>query len=191
MKGKYDNSEAAGAVISIVAVFLLSSALFVIIGYGIDRVVAAMIHMQFMPSSQLRYNILTIFLTTFRFEPILILVGTGLNAWVASIRTVSGEIDLSSMMLAASELILITIALIAITVFGGLGLESVINIVNTNPMLNGSLLPASIVPEILPLYQAVQFLPNVVYGLAFLGLVGAIIQWFLTCVQVSDYSQSM
>jgi hypothetical protein len=179
---KFQSDDAAGAVISLVFVFLLSAVLFVVIGYGVDKIVAALIALKSMPSTQMRYNVLIAMLTTFRFEPVVILVGAGLNSWVASLRTLSGEIDLSSMMLAASELIILTMALIALTMFGGLGLESVVNVVNHNPILSaGNLM----------LFSAVQYIPNVVYGMCFLGLIGAIVQFILTCVQVVDYQQSM
>lgn len=182
MKSRYDNEEAAGAVLSIVATFILSAILFLIIGYGVDRVIQLSIAMQGMPSSQMRYDVIRIMLTTFRFEPIIILVGVGINAWVASTRTLSGEVDLSNMLLGASEMIILTLVLIALTMFGGLGLEYVINIVNTSPILSsGNML----------LYSAVQYIAPVFYGLVFLGLVGAIIQYILLCVQVVDFGQQM
>jgi hypothetical protein len=176
---RYDNSEAAGAVISLVAVFLLSSILFIIIGYGVDRVIMTSIAMQSMPSSQMRYDVIRIMIMTFRFEPIVILVGSGLNAWVVSTRTLSGEIDLGGMLLGASEMILLTLVMIALTMFGGLGIEFVINMVTHSTILGTGELA---------LFQAVQYIAPVFYGLCFLGLVGAVIQFILQCVQVVDYS---
>lgn len=178
MKRDFDNDQAAGAVLSIVATFILSAILFIIIGYGVDRVIQLSIALQGLPSTQMRYDVVKIMLTTFRFEPIIVLVGVGINAWVASTRTLSGEVDLANMLLGASEMIVITLVCIALTMFGGLGLEYVINVVNTNLLLSsGDLL----------LYQAVQYIAPTIYGLCFLALVGAIIQYILLCIQVVDY----
>lgn len=180
MKPRYDNSDAAGAVITLVSVFLLSAILFLIIGYGVDRVVWINNALQGMPSSQLRYDTLSVMLMTFRFEPMVVLVGAGLNTWIASVRTFSGEVDLSGMLQGVAEMIILTLAVIALTMFGGIGIEFVINMVNTSPVLSGG---------DLMLYQAVQYVAPTFYGICFIGLLGAVIQFILQCVQVIDYGQ--
>lgn len=179
MKFPPDNEVAAGATITITAVFLLSCILFVLIGFGIDKVIMANDGFQsIISSSQMRYDVIKIMLMTFEFEPFIILIGAGINVWVSSARTTSGESDLSGMVWAAAELLLLTLGMIALTTFGGLAIETVINVMN-NIVLTATTQPG--------LYNAVIYIAPVFYGLCVLGLFGAVIQYIMTCVQTVDY----
>lgn len=178
---KLDESG-AGATISLVAVFLLSCFLFIMIGYGIDRIIMASINMApALASTQMRYDTIGVMITAFRFEPFIILVGVGINTWVVSNRTTSGEVDLGGMMWGAAEMILLTLGMIALTMFGGAAIETVVSVVNNVPYA------VSTQPG---LYSAVGWIGPVFYGLCFLGLCGAIIQFLMQCVQTVDYEPS-
>jgi hypothetical protein len=176
------NDVAAGATLTLVAVFLLSCVLFIFIGYGVDKIIAMSIAMQGnLPATQMRYDTIKILVMTFRFEPALILIGCGINTWVASTRTESGEVDLAQMLTQSSEMLFLTLGVIALTMFGGAALESIIYTMNNIPIIgttqNG-------------LYSAVIYIVPIFYGLCFLGLCGAIIQFVIQCVQTIDYSPS-
>lgn len=175
-----DNSMAAGATLTIVSVFLLSCLLFVLIGYGVDKIIALSLNFQsIFPATQMRYDTVKILLMAFEFEPFIILIGAGINVWASSTRTTSGESDLSGIAGAAAEMILLTLGVIALTMFGGAAIESVIYTMNNIVQV------ASPEPG---LYAAVIFIAPVFYGLCILGLFGAIIQYIISCVQVVDYS---
>jgi len=183
MKTRYDNEEAAGATITLIAVFFLSCILFILIGYGIDKIVAVSIATAtIIPATQMRYDTIGVMLMIFRFEPFVILIGAGVNTWVVSTRSQSGEVDLGGMLGGAAEMILLTLGMIALTMFGGAAIEAVANTTNN--------IPAMIVPQ-LELYSAVIYIGPAFYGLCFLGLCGAVIQFVLLCVQTVDYSQSI
>lgn len=180
MKHFSDNSIAAGSTITLVSVFLLSCILFVLIGFGIDKVIMASVNFQtIVASSQMRYDVIKVMLMAFEFEPFVILIGAGINVWVVSARSTSGESDLSGMLVAASEMLLLTLGVIALTTFGGLAIESVIGVMN-NLVITSATQPG--------LYSAVIYIAPVFYGLCTLGLFGVIIQFLMTCVQTVDYS---
>ena len=179
----HSNDEAAGAVLTLVSVFLLSGILFVLIGYGIDKVILTSFNLATtMPSSQVRYDVVQLMLKVFQFEPILILLGVAINAWVSSIRTQSGDVNLSAMMVGAAELIIITLVVIGLVMFGGMAIESVITAMNHFVIGGGGGQPG--------LFSAVQYSGMIFYGVCFLGLVGACIQYLILCVQTVDVSSS-
>lgn len=180
MNLRRDTEEAAGATLTLVSVFLLSCILFILIGYGIDKVVQMSLVMQSsLPSTQMRYDVIQIMIMVFRFEPFVILIGAGINVWVASIRTTSGEVDLAAMLTAASEMLLLTLGVTALTMFGGMAIEGVIFVMNGLP-LSSTFQPG--------LYSAVIYIAPVFYGLCVLGLMGAVIQFIIQCVQTVDYN---
>jgi len=182
MKHTTDNSIAAGSTITMISVFLLSCVLFILIGFGIDKVIMASLNFQsILASSQMRYDVIKVMLMAFEFEPFIILFGAVVNVWVVSSRSQSGESDLSGMLVAASEMLLLTLGVVALTTFGGLAIESVIGVMN-NLVLTTTTQPG--------LYSAVVYIAPVFYGLCVLGLFGVIIQFIMTCVQTVDYSQS-
>lgn len=178
-----DSELAAGATITLVSVFLLSAFLYILIGYGIDRIILVSLQTaNVMASTQQRYDTIRVMLTVFQFEPIIMLVGVGINTWVSSTRSESGEVDLSSMLMGASEMIILTLVLIALTMFGGMAIESVINVVNHTAI--------GLAPDI-ALFGAVVYTAPLFYGLTVLALMGVVIQYLILCVKVVDYGQSI
>lgn len=181
---RHDNEEAAGATLTLVSVFLLSCVLFILIGYGVDKIVAISIATQsIMPATQMRYDVIRLMLLVFRFEPLILLLGGGINVWVVSTKAMGGwaESDLAQMGIGAAELILLTLGMIALVMFGGGALETVVNVVNNVPFVSG---------ENAELYSAVIYVGVLFYGLCFLGLVGAVVQYLILCVRSVDYGAS-
>jgi hypothetical protein len=176
---QYDNESAAGATISLVAVFLLSCILFILIGYGIDRIILTSINIAAsMPATQMRYDTIMNMIMVFRFEPFIIIIGAGINTWVVSTRSQSGDVDLGGLLGGAAEMLLLTVGMIALVMFGGAALESVVSVINNVPF---------VVTEQIGLYSMIMYIGPIFYGLCFLGLVGAVIQFVMLCVQTVDY----
>jgi hypothetical protein len=183
MSNHRDNETAAGSTITLVSVFLLSCILFILIGYGIDKIIMVSINMSgTMPSTQMRYDVIKIMLMIFQIEPFIILIGAGINTWVVSTRSQSGEVDLGGMIGGAAEMVLLTLGMIALVMFGGTALESVINVINNVPF---------VVTSQVELYSAIMYIGPVFYGLCVLGLMGAVIQFLMLCVQTVDYTSSV
>lgn len=180
---KYDNEEAAAGLFTLILVFLLSSVMFVVIGFGIDRFTLMSSTMfSGTAASQMRFDTVGLMITAFRLEPIILLVAIGINYWIAETRQYSGMADVSTMVIAAVEMISMTLVLIAFTLFGGFGLDVVIGYVNNATMMG--------TPD-LAMFAAVQYIAPAFYGIMFLVLVGVVIQFIMTCVQTVDYSQTM
>lgn len=177
----YDNEMAAAGIFTFVLVFFLAAILFVLIGFGIDRVTLIAARMfDGTPASQLRFDVVNLQLLAFRIEPFLLLIGLGFNYWVGEMRQYSGMADVSTMIFASAEMITITFVVIVLTLFGGFGIDTVVNFVNHMIVIN---------PD-LDLFLAVQYIAPVFYGIMLLVIVGVIAQFFMTCVQVVDYTQS-
>jgi hypothetical protein len=182
MLSRSDTELAAGATITLVSVFLLSCILYIIIGYGIDRIILSSIQMaSTMPSTQQRFDTIRVMLTVFQFEPVIMLLGVGINTWVSSTRSESGEVDLSSMLVGASEMIILTLVIIALAMYGGAAIESVINVMNHFVAIG--------TPDV-GLFSAVIYNAGLFYGLCVLALMGVIIQYIILCVRVVDYGSS-
>jgi hypothetical protein len=90
-------------------------------------------------------------------------------------------VDLGGMLGGAAEMLLLTLGMIALTMFGGAAIESVVSVANNLPF---------VVTGDFGLYSAVIYVGVVFYGICVLGLMGAIIQYMMLCVQTVDYSTS-
>ena len=179
----FDNESGAGSTITLVSVFLLTCILFVLIGYGIDKVIMVSLNMvNVIPATQMRYDTIKVMLLIFQFEPFIILIGAGINTWVVSTRSQSGEVDLGGMLAGASEMLLLTLGMIGLVMFGGAALEGLIGVINNVPYAMTSQAD---------LYSAVIYIGPVFYGLCVIGLMGVLLQFLMLCVQTIDYGTSM
>jgi hypothetical protein len=177
---KHDNEEAASGIFTLVLIFLLASVLFIVIGYGIDRFTLISSTMfSGSAATQLRFDTVNIMVAAFRVEPFILLIAAGMNYWMQEMRQYTGMADVGTMIMATVEMITMTMVAIAFTLFGGYGLDTVINFVNNYTFAN---------PD-LSLFAAVQYLAPMFYGIMFLILIGIIIQFIITCIQTTDYSQ--
>lgn len=178
---KHDNEEAAAGLFTLVLVFLLSSILFVVIGFGIDKFTAmSSVMFSGAAASQMRFETVKYMLTVFRIEPFILLLGIGINYWIVEMRQYTGMADVQTMVIAAVEMITMTLILIAFTLFGGSGIDMMTNWVNNFPVTN---------PD-LSLFMAVQYIAPLFYGIMFLVLIGVLVQFIMTCVQTVDYTQT-
>lgn len=177
-----DNEEAsAGGLITLVAVFLLSGILFLLMGFALDKIVLVALRMfSGTGSSQMRYDVVNLMILAFRAEPFIVLIGLGINHWVNALREYSGAISLGTLLRGAGEMIMLSVVMIAFTLFGGAAIDMLI--VNTNVQ--------NFIGATTELYGAVQYTAPVFYGFMFLILIAIIIQFFILCVQTVDYSQS-
>lgn len=175
-----DHEEAsAGGIVTLIAVFLVAGVLFVAIGFGIDRITLITNALYgTSPSSQIRFDTVEFMIATFRIEPIILLIGVGINYINNSIREYSGAISLSTLLMGAAEMITLTILLIAFTLFGGGAIDQIISYMTTwqvggNPI---------------ELFSAVQYSGVLFYGFMLLINIALIIQFLILCVQTVDYS---
>lgn len=180
-KKKWNEEASASGIMTLVFVFLLCGVLFVFMGYAIDRIVMTAIN-QFstFPVSQMRIDTLKICIMIFRFEPFIIIFGLGINHLINANRSSSGFSDLSALTISAGEMIILTVVVLALMFYGGLGVEMVIS------TMNGTVIPN---PDT-SLYSAVQYVLPVFYGLCVIGLMGSIIQFLVQCSAAVDYMQS-
>jgi hypothetical protein len=130
-------------------------------------------------TSQMRFDIVNLQLLVFRAEPLILLIGLGINHWVNALREYSGAVSLGSLLMGAVEMIMLTVVMIALTLFGGAGIDMVMNAANG----------MTIVGATSELYGAVQYIAPVFYGFMLLILLGIVIQFVVMCVQTVDYSQ--
>ena len=175
-----DHEEAsAGGIITLVAVFLVSGILFVAIGYGIDKItlLTATLYAT-SPASQIRFDTVEWMIAIFRIEPIILLIGAGINYFVNSIREYSGAVSLSVLLSGAAEMIALSIVLIAMTLFGGGAVDQVIYFIN-NWQIGGTPID---------LFSAIQYTGVVFYGFMLLINISLIIQFLILCVQTVDYA---
>lgn len=178
---KYSNDEAAAGIFTLIVVFLLASLMFILIGFGIDRF-TLMSERMFTgsPVSQMRFDVVNLMLLVFRLEPIILLILIGINYLVAEMRQNTGMADVSTMIVGAAEMIIMTLVLIAFTLFGGSAVDAVVQFVNNYTVAS---------PD-LELYGAIQYIAPVFYGVMFLALLGVLVQFVMLCVQTVDFSQS-
>jgi hypothetical protein len=178
---KYSNDEAAAGIFTLVVVFLLASLMFILIGFGIDRF-TLMAERMFTnaPASQMRFDVVNLMLLVFRLEPIILLICVGINYLVAEMRQNTGMADVSTMIIGAAEMIIMTLVLIAFALFGGSAVDSVVQFVNN----------FTVVSPDLEQFGAVQYIAPVFYGVMFLALLGVMVQFVMLCVQTVDYSQT-
>lgn len=178
---KYSDEDAAAGIFTLILVFLLASILFIVIGYGIDRfTVLASSMFTNTVAAQARFDTVNIMLLVFRAEPFVLLFGIGYNYWVGEMRQFTAMADVGTMIVAAAEMITMTLVLIAFTLFGGYGLDMVTNFVNNYSFSGAD-------PS---LFMAVQYIAPMFYGAMFLILIGVLVQFVMTCVRTIDYTQA-
>jgi hypothetical protein len=115
----------------------------------------------------------------FRIEPLILLVGAGLNYWITEARQMSGITDLSGMLTSALEMILGTFVLMLLCFFGGGALDLIV----------GALEGWNFVP-IADTYTIVQFLTPVYYSFMTLTIISLIALFLMKCVQITDYAST-
>lgn len=180
---RFSNDEASvGGIFTLIAVFLIAGFLFVAIGYAIDQIIMTNINVfgSGTSFSQMRFDVVQLQILAFRAEPIIMLLGLGVNYWINSLRKFSGDISLGVVMAGAIEMIFSTLIIMALTLFGGMGLDAVMNYVNSAnfPGADG----------VIGMFNAVQFVAPAFYGIMMLLTVGTIILFFVLCVQTTDYA---
>jgi len=179
MKCDYTNDAGAAGVFTYVLLFLLSAILFLMIGYGVDRMILMSLNLfssgNFM--SQFRFDTVNLMLMAFRIEPLIMLLGITINFWVSEGRLNSGMADTGTMIIASTEMIVMTLILIMFTLYGGFGLDSLVYLINHTVTPN---------PD-LSMFGAVQYISPIFYGIMLLILIGVIVQFLMTCVQTVDY----
>jgi TRAP-type C4-dicarboxylate transport system permease small subunit len=173
------NDEATGGIITLMFVFILSAVLFLAISYGIDRLTVLAAGTLTQSASQMRYDSLNIQLILFRLEPLILLVGAGLNYWITEARQMSGITDLSGMLVSAIEMIMGTFVLMLLCFFGGGALDMVV----------GTLEGWNFAP-IADTYTIVQFLTPVYYSFMTLIIVSLIALFLMKCVQTVDFAST-
>lgn len=180
---RFDNEEASvGGIFTFIAVFLIAGFLFIANGYAVDQIILTNINMFGTGTgfSQMRFDVVQLQILAFRAEPIILLLGLGINYWVNSLRRFSGDISLGVVMAGAIEMIFSTLIIMALTLFGGMGLDAVIGYVNTANFPGAS--------GVLGMFSAVQYVAPAFYGIMALLTVGTIILFFVLCVQTTDYT---
>lgn len=179
-KHSNDNASASG-IVTIVAVFLLAGILLIANGFAADKIldVANSNSLAGSSATQLRYDVINLMVAVFRFLPILILISLGINRMIAANREFSEVAPLSTLSIGVAEMIFLNIVILAMTIFGGFGIDTVVNVMTSTALGADS-----------NLYEIIQFAPNIFYGCMFLACIGVCIQFVLECVQVSDHSNS-
>jgi uncharacterized membrane protein YidH (DUF202 family) len=174
------NEDAAAGIFTFVLVFLVAGIMFIAIGFGIDRftAISTIMFASGTGYSQMRFQTVGVELLAFRVEPFVLLLGLGLNYWVSEMRQFSGMADVGVMIVGAVEMITMTLILTAFTLFGGYGIDTVVNTVNKLVLVQN--------PD-LSLFAAVQYIEPCFYGIMFLILIGVIVQFIMLCVQTVDY----
>jgi hypothetical protein len=179
MSGSHTNEDAAAGIFTFVLLFFLCGILFIVVGFGVDKITALASTMYTgINESQLRFETANWMLLVFRAEPLIFLILIGYNFWVSEMRQNSGMADTGTMIIAVAEVITMTFIIIMFTLFGGSALDTVVQFVNTFPVTN---------PDI-SLYSAVQYISVCFYGIMFLVLVGILAQFGMTCVRTVDYN---
>lgn len=177
----YSNEEAsAGGVITLIGVFLLCGILFVACGMAVDRITTADIKMFSTGAgySYIRYEIVNLMILLFRAEPIVLLLGAGINYWTNSIRSFSGAISLGVVLQGGAEMIFSTLLLIVFTLFGGRGHDAVVRITESWSFSGGAT----------EFFTAVQYVPITFYGLMLLIAFFTVVLFVILCVQTVDYA---
>lgn len=175
----HHNEDAAAGVFTYTLLFLLCGILFLMIGFGVDKVTMLASNLYTgVGESQLRFETVNWMLVVFRAEPVIMLILMGINYWVSELRVNSGMTDTGTMIIASAEMITMTFVLITFTLYGGYAIDTLVTFINTFPIAN---------PDT-SLYAAVQYISVSYYGLCFLILIGVIVQFAMTCVRTVDYN---
>jgi hypothetical protein len=171
------NDEGAGGIITLMFVFLLCAMLFMIMSYGVDRLTMLSITTMTENASQFRYDSLNIQLILFRLEPMILLIGAGLNYWITESRQMTGITDLGGMLLSAAEMILGTFTIMILCYFGGSALDMVVGTMegwNFTPVADS--------------YLIIQYLVPAFYAFCTLLIVSIIALFVVRSVQMVDYA---
>ena len=149
MMARYDNEEAAASLFTFVLLFFLCAILFIMVGFGVDKITAISSSMfTGIGDSQLRYETANVMLLAFRVEPIIMLFGLMINNWVSTLRVNTGMADTGTMIIAGAEMITMTLIMVVFTLFGGYALDNLVNFINKFTVAN---------PD-LGMYAAVQYI---------------------------------
>jgi len=179
MRSGINNDDAAAGIFTFVVLFFLSAVLFTLVGFGVDRFTLISSTMfAGTPASQMRFDTVNLMLLAFRMEPIILFFAIGINYWVTELRQYSGMADVGTMIIAAVEMITMTLVLVAFALFGGYGLDTLVHVMNNFVIDN---------PD-LSLFAAVQYISPLFYGVMLLILIGVIVQFVMTCVRTVDYT---
>jgi len=172
------NDTAAGGLITLVFCFLLAGVLFITIGFGIDRL-TLLTNKMFVgaAASQMRFDIFILQLAIFRLEPFILLIGVGINYWVNQIRQISGQVMLGTLLMGAGEMIVLTIVLMMFTLFGGMGIDFVVNFVNNWNFQTME-----------DMFFLTQYLGIIFYSFMLLLTIAVVVQFIVLCVQTVDYA---
>jgi hypothetical protein len=175
---KEDSESAAGGITTLFFAFLLAGVLFVLIGFGIDRMILLASRMFVgAAASQMRFDIFSMQLMIFRVEPFIMLLGIGINYWINQIRQMSGSVMLGTLLMGAGEMIILTIVLMMFTLFGGMAIDFVIQFVNGWNF---------VVLE--DMFFLIQYLGTIYYAIMFLLTIAVVAQFVILCFQTIDYA---
>jgi len=179
MNWKIDNEVAAGGIIALFFCFLLAGILFVITSFGVDRM-SLMVHtMSAVNASQMRFDVFEIQKQIFRFEPLIMLLGIGINYFVNQIRVISGSVEIGTLLRGAGEMIVLTIFLMMINLFGGQAVDFVVSFVNNWQF--------EVVSD---MFLVIQYVGVVFYGIIMLLTIAVVVQFVILCVQTVDYANT-
>lgn len=175
---EHDNSEAAGGIITLIFCFFLAGILFVLIGFGIDRLTLLASRMFVdVAASQMRFDVFALQLVLFRVEPFILLIGVGINYWINQIRIQSGVVELGTLLMGAGEMIILTLVLMMFNLFGGYAIDFVIQFVNGWQF---------VVQE--DMTFVIQYLGVIYYGFMMLLTIAVVAQFVVLCFQTVDYT---
>jgi len=178
---KLDDSGSAGGIVILIGMFLLAGILFISVGFAIDRLtlIASKMFVD-TASSQMRFDTVNLQLMVFRAEPFILLIFAGINYWVTEIRQFSGTIPVGTMLMNCGEMIILSLVLVAFTLFGGYGIDLAVQFANGWAVAGVDL----------DLTGVVQYGGPLFYGFMFILTIGVVIQFCISCVQLTDYSRS-
>lgn len=173
-----DNEMAAGGIITLIFCFLLAGTLFMLIGFGIDRLTLLSSRVFVgLAASQMRFDVFAIQLIIFRVEPFILLIGIGINYWINQVRVVSGMVELGTLLMGAGEMIILTLVLMMFTLFGGFAIDFIVQFVNTWQF--------TVIED---MFFVIQYLNVVFYGIMMLLTIAVVVQFVVLCVQTIDYT---
>jgi hypothetical protein len=177
----FDREEAAGGLMALVMGFLLAGFLLLVTGFGLDLVthIATQLFSILTTASQMRYDVFELEVMVFRAEPIIFLLGLGINYWITEIRTESGAVALGAITMGICETCIITFVLMLMTLYGGYAVDYICNFVN-NWFMPGINTFWFYVP---------QYIPIVFYAFMFFLSIAVVVQFVILCFQTIEYAQ--
>ncbi len=174
-----DNESGAGGLMALVLGFLLAGFLLLVMGFGLDLIthLANQIFLSLV-STQMRYDVFALQVMVFRAEPLIFLLGLGINYWITEIRTGSGAVALGAIVLGICETVMITFVVMLLTLYGGYGIDYVCNFVSNWFM-----------PGITNFWFYVpQYIPIIFYAFMFFVTVAVVAQFVILCFQTIEYA---